>query len=90
MSTTIANDTASRKAPPEAFYGFLMNEHGIFTTLEGLAVFMASETEEFRVVEAGMSVMRLGEVGLADTQQIMDRLHGGAAAIACERAQEVA
>jgi hypothetical protein len=27
----------------------------------------------------------LGECGLADTQQIMDRLRGGAAAIACTR-----
>ena len=32
----------------------------------------------------------LGEVGLADTQAIMDHLHGGYAKIACTRLQEVA
>jgi hypothetical protein len=33
--------------------------------------------------------MPLGEVGLAATQALMDTLHGGAAAVACNRAQEV-
>jgi len=32
----------------------------------------------------------LGEVGLADTQQVMDRIHGGYAAVACTRLMEVA
>jgi hypothetical protein len=32
----------------------------------------------------------LGECGLADTQQLMDRLHGGYAQIATHRAQEAA
>ena len=31
-----------------------------------------------------------GEVGLADCQQLMDRLHGGAAWITTHRLQEVA
>lgn len=31
----------------------------------------------------------LGEVGLADTQQVMDRLHGSYAAIACSREEGV-
>ena len=70
----------------KAFYGFLDTEHGVFTLLDGVVVFMASETEELRIVEAGMAWQMCGEVGEADTQQLMDRLHGGYAAVACGRA----
>jgi hypothetical protein len=37
---------------------------------------------------AGLTV--LGEAGIADTKALQDTLHGGAAAIACGRLQEVA
>jgi hypothetical protein len=30
----------------KAFYGFLETEHGVFTLLDNVVVFMASETEE--------------------------------------------
>ena len=32
----------------------------------------------------------LGEIGLADTQQVMDRIHGGAVGVCLARQQEVA
>jgi hypothetical protein len=73
MATVAATPAKVNKA----FYGFLETEHGVFTMLDGVVVFMASATEELRVVEAGMAWQALGEVGLCETQAIMDRLHGG-------------
>ena len=87
--STVAVPPPTRKAP-KAFYGFLESEHGVFTLLDDVVVFMASETEELRVVEGGMAWQALGEVGLAECQQLMDRLHGGYAAVACSRLQGVA
>ena len=83
MATTVA---ATPTKVNRAFYGFLETEHGVFTMLDGVVVFMASATEELRIVERGMAWQALGEVGLADCQQLMDRLHGGYAAVACGRA----
>jgi hypothetical protein len=74
----------------KAFYGFLETEHGVFTMLDGVVVFMASETEELRVVERGMAWQMCGEVGLSECQAVLDRMHGGAAWIATHRMQEVA
>ena len=45
--------------------------------LDGVVVFMASATEELRIVERGMAWQMCGEVSMCETQQIMDRLHGG-------------
>jgi len=87
--TKVLEIAATRKPAPKAFYGFLDTEHGVFTMLGGVVVFMASETEELRIVERGMAWQALGEVGVADCQQLMDRLHGGYAQIACARLQEV-
>jgi hypothetical protein len=83
---TLAGPTTNVKA----FYGFLETEHGVFTMLDGVVVFMASETEELRIVERGMSWQALGEVGLSDCQQLMDRLHGGYASVCTTRQMEVA
>jgi hypothetical protein len=70
----------------KAFYGFLENVHGVFMMTDGVVIHMASETEELRVVEAGMSWQALGEVGLAEAALVRDKMHGGYAAIACGRA----
>jgi hypothetical protein len=80
---------AQRTPASKAFFGFLESEHGIFALLDGAVVFQASETEELRVVEAGMAWQACGEVGLCETQALMDRLHGGFWQIACARMQEV-
>ena len=74
----------------KAYYGFLDTEHGIFTLLDGVVVFMASETEALRIVERGMAWQMCGEVGLCATQQIVDRLHGGAVGVCLSRKMEVA
>jgi hypothetical protein len=63
---------------------------GFVTLLDDVVIFMASETEELRIVERGMAWQALGEVGLCETQALLDRLHGGAAWIATHRLQEVA
>ena len=45
--------------------------------------------EPFEVEMAPFTVV-LGDVTMAETQAIMDRMHGGAAMICCTRRQEVA
>jgi len=86
MATVAATSTKVNKA----FFGFLDTEHGTFTLLDDVVVFMATETEELRVVERGMAWQMCGEVGLCETQALMDRLHSGYAQIACTRTQEAA
>jgi len=44
--------------------------------------------EDFEVAMAPFTVV-LGDVALAETAAMWDRIHGGAAAIACTRSQEV-
>jgi hypothetical protein len=85
----MAQTVAQRTPVSKAFYGFLDTEHGIFTLMNGVVVFMASETEELRIVERGMTWQVCGEVGIADCQQLLDRMHGGYAAVATSRQQEV-
>jgi hypothetical protein len=85
----MAATVTQKQTPSKAFYGFLEAEHGIFTMLDGVVVFQASETGELRIVERGIDWQALGEVGLCETQAIMDRLHGGFWQIACARLMEV-
>ena len=64
---------------------------GTLTQLDGILYFF-SDAGDFTTVEPGMLnfLTILGEIGLADTQQIMDTiLHGGYAAVACSRQMEV-
>lgn len=86
----MATVPATRPTVNRAFFGFLENVHGVFMMTDGVVIHMASETEELRVVEAGMSWQALGEVGLAEAARVLDKLHGGAAWIATHRMQEVA
>jgi hypothetical protein len=88
---TIANPTTSRK-PAQAFYAHLYDQAGALTKVNGTIYFLSSETGDITEIEPEHCTFLtvLGEIGLADTQQIMDQLHGGAARIACSRLQEVA
>ena len=54
-----------------------------------LYVVYENRIEPFAVAMAPWTVL-LGDCELADTQQLMDRINGGAAQIACDRLQEVA
>jgi hypothetical protein len=75
----------------KSFYAHLFETSGVLAKVNGELVFFGDD-DTVTVVEPGdinfLSV--LGECGLADTQKLMDRLHGGYAKIACTRLQEVA
>jgi hypothetical protein len=77
-------------APRKAFYAHLHGDSGILAQVDDAILFMAYESGDITTIASYAGLTVLGEVGLADTQQIMDRLHGGSAAIACARLQEVA
>ena len=86
---TVLETTPTRK--PLAFHAVLLEDSGVLSKVRGELVFFA-ETGAITTVEPSMInfLTVLGEVGLADTQVIMDQIRGGAAWIATHRAQEVA
>jgi len=75
--------------PQKSFYAHLNGESGILGKPQDQVLWFSYETG--RIVEvtsyAGLDV--LGEAGIADTQALMDTLHGGAAAVACSRQEGV-
>jgi hypothetical protein len=75
----------------KAFYAILDETHGVLTKVHGTMVFMASDSGDMTEIEPEHCpfLMPLGEIGLADTQRILDRLHGGAVGVCLTRAQEV-
>ena|SRR5262245_43060370 len=88
---TVADPTTSRK-PTKAFYAHLYDQAGALAKVDGTIYFMTSESGAITTIEPEPCtfLMVLGEIGLADTQQMMDQLHGGAVRITCDRLQEVA
>jgi hypothetical protein len=87
---TILETHASRK-PLRAYRATLRDEPGTLAKVDGEILFF-SGTGEITSIEPEDCVWLcvLGEIGLSDTQALMDHLHGGAARIACARLQEVA
>jgi hypothetical protein len=81
--------TPTARKPPKSFYAHYHGDSGILGQHHGQVYWFSYQ--DGRVVEvtssAGLTV--LGEAGLADTQEIMDLLQGGYAALACGRSQEV-
>ena len=88
---TVADLTTSRK-PAKAFYAHLYDQAGALAKVDGTIYFMATSTGDLTAIEPEHCTFLtvLGEIGISDTQQIMDQMHGGYAAIACQRLQEVA
>jgi hypothetical protein len=87
---TVAASTTSRKAP-RAYHAILDDTHGALTQVSGQLYFFSDAGDITAVEPEHLNfLVVLGEIGLADTQQIMDHLHGGAAWIATHRVQEVA
>ena len=76
----------------KAYYAHLYDESGALAKVDGEILFMATATGALTAIEPEMCTFLtvLGEIGLCDTQAIMDRMHGGYVAIACSRNQEVA
>jgi hypothetical protein len=69
--------------------GINSDEAGALAKIDGTIYFMAHATGAITAIEPEHCTFLtvLGEIGLADTQQIMDRMHGGYAWIATHRAQ---
>lgn len=87
----VANGTTLRK--PKAFFAHLHDQHGVLTQDAGGQIwFLATATEELTAItpQDCPFLMPLGECGVAETQHILDRLHGGPAKIACTRAMMAA
>jgi hypothetical protein len=88
-AATVANPTTTRK-PLKAFRATLRDEAGTLAKVEGEILFFSDAGEIIEVEpEDCVWLCVLGEVGISDTQALTDRLHGGYAAIACFRSQEV-
>jgi hypothetical protein len=87
---TVAASPTTRKAP-RAYRAIQDETPGTLTQLDGILYFF-SDAGEFTTVEpAHLNFLTvLGEIGLYETQAIVDQMHGGAAWIATHRAQEVA
>lgn len=79
---------AQTETPSKAFYAILFDDHGSLAKVNGHILFLNSTTGDIVEIEPSMCnfLTVLGEIGLADTQAIMDQIHGGFAAIACSRA----
>ena len=85
----MATVTQSRK-PSKAFNAVLYKTHGSLAKVNGQLLFLSDEGEITEIEPSMCNFLTvLGEIGLADTQEIMDQLHGGSAAVACHREQEV-
>ncbi len=90
MATVAASTTAHK--PARAYYAHLHDEAGALAKVDGTIYFMASDTGALTAIEPEHCpfLTVLGEIGLCDTQAIMDKIHGGAAWIATHRQMEVA
>ena len=91
-TATVAEITTTRKPAPKAFYATVYDVHGTLVKLDGIIYFMTSESGDIAEYEPEQAPWTciLGEIGLSETQPLMDTLHGGAAWIATHRAQEMA
>ena len=88
MSQTVTQSSASTPTrAPKAFYCWFHDRHGVLTKLDSEYVFRDSETEELTIIEPidFPWIAINGEVGLTDTQQLMDQMRGGYVKIACSR-----
>jgi hypothetical protein len=76
----------------KAFRATLRDEAGAVSKIDEVIYFFNDVTGAISPIEvedcAWLCV--LGEIGVADTQALMDRLHGGAVGICLSRRQEVA
>jgi hypothetical protein len=87
MSPIIVHTQPAPRKPSKAFYCWLDDTHGILTRVDGIMYFLADDGALTEIEPQHCPfLMPCGEVGLADTQRLMDTMRGGLAAIACARA----
>ena len=84
--------TATTSKPDKAFFAHLYDEAGVLTKSEGILYFLHEATGAVTEIEPADCTFLtvLGEVGVAECQQVMDRVHGGYAKIATTRVMGVA
>jgi hypothetical protein len=69
------------------YYAILDDVNGVLMKVNGALFFLADSGDITEVEVQHLPFLTpLGELGIADAQQAMDRLHGGYAKIACARA----
>jgi hypothetical protein len=71
----------------KSFFAHLFDEAGILAKVDGELVFFSDDGAIITVEPSMINFLTvLGEVGISDTQRIMDlAVHGGYAAVACSR-----
>jgi hypothetical protein len=86
-TATLAQPTQPRK-PAKAYYAHLYDEAGMLAKVDGTIYFMDPESGAITAIEPEHCpfLTVLGEIGLTDTQRLMDALHGGLVALCTSRA----
>jgi hypothetical protein len=79
------NDTTANSKPRPVFYAHLNDEEGTLAMVDETVYFFNPDTGNITVVTSYAGLTVLGEVGLSDTQRLMDELHSGLAWIATHR-----
>jgi len=89
MATATVTET---RTSSKVFYANLFDQSGTLSKLDGVITFMDDATHELTAIEPDMVNFLVvnGECGLANCQQVLDTMHGGAARIATSRKMEVA
>jgi hypothetical protein len=77
---------AQHPVPSKAFYSHLRGVSGILAQVDDQILFFSYESDDITEVTSYDGFTVLGEAGLADCQQVLDRMHGGYAAITTSRA----
>ena len=86
MTTVLETSTTCK--PAKAFYAHLYDQPGALATVDGIIYFLEPASGTITALEPEMCTFLtvLGEIGLADTQRLLDELHGGLATIRTARA----
>jgi hypothetical protein len=82
---TVPQTTTPRK-PATAFYAHLHGIAGALAQVEGQILFFAWDSGAITPVTSYAGLTVLGDMGLADTQRLMDALRGGLVALCTSRA----
>ena len=85
--------TVAQKATPrKVFRATVYDQAGVLAKIDGQITFFRDADSAIIDFEPEMAPWTciLGEVGISETQKLMDRMHGGAAWLATHRQMEVA
>ena len=87
MAPATLLEIPTARKPARAYYAHLYDAAGALAKVDGQILFMANDTGALTAIEPEHCTFLtvLGEIGLADCQQIMDAMHGSYAKIACSR-----